>query len=307
MPPPSTSHAGIPTSGGPHFPGAPAPQGQPAYTFGGVSGGQPPNFMPLMAAGTAAGVSTHRYPRQRVSAPSSLGGGEQHFLQQQQQHVPAAVGSASMSSSVPSPHTRTVSDAGATGTVPVYLEPRMSESASSSPVLSVQHGNGGGSGGGVSRRAKKRTRSPTLTVCHHCGTSSTPEWRRGPDGARTLCNACGLYHAKMVKKKGHVGAAEVFLQRRRSENKGEVSLSSSTSSGGNANSSGSGSPIERLSMMNQGPSFQPVNMSSNLNGSSDSDMSGDERRPVLVSSPASSDIDSACISQQQVLPMPSCR
>lgn len=28
--------------------------------------------------------------------------------------------------------------------------------------------------------------------CHSCSTTETPEWRRGPDGARTLCNACGL-------------------------------------------------------------------------------------------------------------------
>lgn len=28
--------------------------------------------------------------------------------------------------------------------------------------------------------------------CHSCNTTETPEWRRGPDGARTLCNACGL-------------------------------------------------------------------------------------------------------------------
>lgn len=28
--------------------------------------------------------------------------------------------------------------------------------------------------------------------CHACGINETPEWRRGPDGARTLCNACGL-------------------------------------------------------------------------------------------------------------------
>jgi hypothetical protein len=26
----------------------------------------------------------------------------------------------------------------------------------------------------------------------HCGTSDTPNWRRGPEGIRTLCNACGL-------------------------------------------------------------------------------------------------------------------
>ncbi|BFZ58156.1 glutamate--cysteine ligase [Savitreella phatthalungensis] len=37
--------------------------------------------------------------------------------------------------------------------------------------------------------------------CHSCNISETPEWRRGPDGARTLCNACGLHYAKLTKKK----------------------------------------------------------------------------------------------------------
>jgi len=31
--------------------------------------------------------------------------------------------------------------------------------------------------------------------CHNCQAENTPEWRRGPDGARTLCNACGLRKA----------------------------------------------------------------------------------------------------------------
>ncbi|CAG8476809.1 7766_t:CDS:2 [Paraglomus occultum] len=33
--------------------------------------------------------------------------------------------------------------------------------------------------------------------CHSCHISETPEWRRGPDGARTLCNACGLQKATL--------------------------------------------------------------------------------------------------------------
>lgn len=37
--------------------------------------------------------------------------------------------------------------------------------------------------------------------CHSCNISETPEWRRGPDGARTLCNACGLHFAKLTKRK----------------------------------------------------------------------------------------------------------
>mmetsp|Transcript_32635 Transcript_32635/g.81827 ORF Transcript_32635/g.81827 Transcript_32635/m.81827 type:complete len:159 (-) Transcript_32635:365-841(-) len=29
-------------------------------------------------------------------------------------------------------------------------------------------------------------------TCFVCGAQDTPEWRRGPDGYLTLCNACGL-------------------------------------------------------------------------------------------------------------------
>ena len=32
--------------------------------------------------------------------------------------------------------------------------------------------------------------------CERCMCEDTPEWRRGPNGARTLCNACGLHYAK---------------------------------------------------------------------------------------------------------------
>jgi len=37
-----------------------------------------------------------------------------------------------------------------------------------------------GSGGGLPRR------------CSHCGVQKTPQWRAGPLGAKTLCNACGV-------------------------------------------------------------------------------------------------------------------
>lgn len=40
------------------------------------------------------------------------------------------------------------------------------------------------------RKRAKRTHPPGR--CMSCDSSDTPEWRRGPDGARTLCNACGL-------------------------------------------------------------------------------------------------------------------
>ncbi|RVW83689.1 GATA transcription factor 24 [Vitis vinifera] len=41
-------------------------------------------------------------------------------------------------------------------------------------------------------------------VCRHCGISekSTPMMRRGPEGPRTLCNACGLMWANKVNIRG---------------------------------------------------------------------------------------------------------
>ncbi|AQK81166.1 GATA transcription factor 25 isoform 2 [Zea mays] len=40
-------------------------------------------------------------------------------------------------------------------------------------------------------------RPPSAAECHHCGinATATPMMRRGPDGPRTLCNACGLMWA----------------------------------------------------------------------------------------------------------------
>lgn len=48
---------------------------------------------------------------------------------------------------------------------------------------------------------RKRSRAPAPGVCHSCGNNETPEWRRGPDGARTLCNACGLHFSKLVRRR----------------------------------------------------------------------------------------------------------
>lgn len=37
-------------------------------------------------------------------------------------------------------------------------------------------------------------------VCTDCGRTDSPEWRKGPLGPKTLCNACGLRYAKKVKR-----------------------------------------------------------------------------------------------------------
>jgi hypothetical protein len=39
------------------------------------------------------------------------------------------------------------------------------------------------------------------------GTLDSPEWRKGPSGPKTLCNACGLRWAKKEKKKNNTGSA----------------------------------------------------------------------------------------------------
>jgi hypothetical protein len=33
-------------------------------------------------------------------------------------------------------------------------------------------------------------------ACRACGAHATPQWRCGPDGPRTLCNACGVRYKK---------------------------------------------------------------------------------------------------------------
>lgn len=49
---------------------------------------------------------------------------------------------------------------------------------------------------------KRRGKAAPPGRCHSCNRAETPEWRRGPDGARTLCNACGLHYAKLTRKMG---------------------------------------------------------------------------------------------------------
>ncbi|MCJ1459993.1 blue light receptor [Mycoblastus sanguinarius] len=47
---------------------------------------------------------------------------------------------------------------------------------------------------------KKKLKVADEYVCTDCGTLDSPEWRKGPNGPKTLCNACGLRWAKKEKK-----------------------------------------------------------------------------------------------------------
>ncbi|GAA6047596.1 hypothetical protein JCM3770_001582 [Rhodotorula araucariae] len=59
----------------------------------------------------------------------------------------------------------------------------------------------GTKGDGTSEKKKKKARvEEGEFVCRDCGTVESPEWRKGPDGPKSLCNACGLRYAKLVSK-----------------------------------------------------------------------------------------------------------
>ncbi|KAL6064791.1 E3 ubiquitin-protein ligase UPL1 isoform X1 [Balamuthia mandrillaris] len=41
----------------------------------------------------------------------------------------------------------------------------------------------------------------TVRTCDKCKTQNTPEWRKGPNGPGTLCNACGLQYRRSLRQK----------------------------------------------------------------------------------------------------------
>lgn len=61
----------------------------------------------------------------------------------------------------------------------------------------------------------KRAALAVAQQCSHCGLRETPEWRRGPSGSRTLCNACGLFFSKLNRKFGAAVAQLIMSQRQR--------------------------------------------------------------------------------------------
>ncbi|OJD35570.1 white collar-2 [Diplodia corticola] len=58
-------------------------------------------------------------------------------------------------------------------------------------------------GAGFKKRAKQ---SVDDYVCAWCSATSSPEWRKGPAGPKSLCNACGLRYAKFRRKSGGSGS-----------------------------------------------------------------------------------------------------
>lgn len=54
----------------------------------------------------------------------------------------------------------------------------------------------------ASKKKKPKEAEEEDRVCTDCGRTDSPEWRKGPLGPKTLCNACGLRFAKKFKRKG---------------------------------------------------------------------------------------------------------
>lgn len=65
--------------------------------------------------------------------------------------------------------------------------------------------------GRESRAGEKKRKQKVVEeyVCTDCGTLESPEWRKGPNGPKTLCNACGLRWAKKEKKRQLVNLGTV--------------------------------------------------------------------------------------------------
>lgn len=62
----------------------------------------------------------------------------------------------------------------------VYYDSTVAKDKGDSPASPMQ------------KASSRRGRAAPPGRCLSCNRAETPEWRRGPDGARTLCNACGL-------------------------------------------------------------------------------------------------------------------
>jgi len=67
-----------------------------------------------------------------------------------------------------------------------------------------------------------------MLFCHFCGRKETPEWRKGPSGPATLCNACGLQWAKKIRAQRSSSSTKTKTSSAASNKKSDVSESEPT-------------------------------------------------------------------------------
>ncbi|KAG0208052.1 hypothetical protein BGX28_000872 [Mortierella sp. GBA30] len=51
--------------------------------------------------------------------------------------------------------------------------------------------------------------SPEEKACESCGTTNSPEWRRGQSGKKDLCNACGLRYSRSVARQNRLAQKQL--------------------------------------------------------------------------------------------------
>lgn len=105
------------------------------------------------------------------------------------------------------------------------------------------------------KKDKKKLKVADEYVCADCGTLDSPEWRKGPRGPKTLCNACGLRWAKKEKKD--------------KRNPGDDTPASSPMQGPHTSGSGgNGANGMQRGVLNLGPLSQPSGLKQQGSGSS---------------------------------------
>nr|CAG8460505.1 6142_t:CDS:10 [Entrophospora candida] len=69
--------------------------------------------------------------------------------------------------------------------------------------------------------SSQRKNNNGLKECESCHTNTSPEWRRGPTGHKTLCNACGLRYSRTIarenRKKEQAQSEEEMRKREQRE------------------------------------------------------------------------------------------
>ncbi|CAO2203444.1 unnamed protein product, partial [Urochloa humidicola] len=71
--------------------------------------------------------------------------------------------------------------------------------------------------------------------CVECRATTTPMWRSGPTGPRSLCNACGIRYRKKRRQELGLDHKQHQRQQHNGEAKTEVKDSSNSSSSGSSN------------------------------------------------------------------------
>jgi len=90
------------------------------------------------------------------------------------------------------------------GLLDVHTKQLMRMQSSIAPMNQDSGGaNGGSSPSQQSDQAAEVRKTKKLfscRACADCGTQFTSQWRVGPYGPSTLCNACGIRYARKLKK-----------------------------------------------------------------------------------------------------------